>query len=162
MRSRLPNMKEHNTFWKRTRGIYRFLIVVCSLALILAIILFYFNTEHSKVGMDQEDPYVTLPVQDIDRIENGIHVRTGLKEGVGMMETIQNCTACHSAKLIMQNRMDKERWTASIRWMQKTQNLWDLGANEDIIINYLVANYPPGKKGRREALTDIEWYDLKE
>lgn len=155
-------MSGQKTFWKRTRRIYRILIVVCSVALILSVLFFYFNSGQLKLGMDHEDPYVSVPVQDLDRIENGFHVRTGLKEGVGMIETIQNCTACHSAKLVIQNRMDRERWIATIRWMQKTQNLWDLGANEEIIVNYLVTHYPPGKKGRREALTDIEWYDLKE
>ncbi|MGB5820395.1 MAG: monoheme cytochrome C, partial [Saonia sp.] len=75
---------------------------------------------------------------------------------------VNNCTNCHSAKLVTQNRMNRERWIATIRWMQETQNLWDLGNNEEIIVNYLVTNYPPKKKGRREILTDIDWYDLQE
>ncbi|CAN0574547.1 unnamed protein product, partial [Ectocarpus sp. 12 AP-2014] len=43
-----------------------------------------------------------------------------------------------------------------------TQNLWDLGKNEAIIINYLVSNYPPKELGRRENLGEIEWYVLEE
>jgi hypothetical protein len=35
-----------------------------------------------------------------------------------------------------------------------------LGDKKDVIINYLVDNYPVEKKGRREPLTDIEWYPL--
>jgi hypothetical protein len=45
--------------------------------------------------------------------------------------------------------------------MQETQNLWDLGKNQEIIVNYLVKNYPPVAKGRRMALSEIEWYELE-
>lgn len=99
---------------------------------------------------------------DFDKIENGIHIRTGFVDAPGLMETVQNCTTCHSSQLVLQNRMNKERWAATIRWMQETQNLWDLGKNEDIIINYLVSNYPPKELGRRENLGEIEWYVLEE
>ena len=46
--------------------------------------------------------------------------------------------------------------------MQKTQNLWDLGDNKEIIINYLVTNYPISSKGRRQNLSVTEWYELDE
>ncbi|NER15865.1 monoheme cytochrome C [Spongiivirga citrea] len=109
-----------------------------------------------------QDNEVQLSEEDFDKIENGIHIRTGLIEGEGLMEVVNNCTNCHSAKLVTQNRMNKERWVATIRWMQETQNLWDLGKNEEIIVNYLVANYPVKKKGRRELLSNIDWYELQE
>lgn len=57
--------------------------------------------------------------------------------------------------------MSKEGWITSIKWMQETQNLWDLGENEEIIVNYLAVQYTPIKKGRREGLTNIEWYALE-
>ena len=105
----------------------------------------------------------TLPApEDPNAVVDGVHVRTGLVEGEGMMTVVQHCTACHSAQIIIQNRMDREGWKSTIRWMQETQNLWDLGDNEDIIINYLTTHYPPQKKGRRAPLTDIDWYTLKE
>lgn len=93
---------------------------------------------------------------------DGIHIRTGLKDGEGLMTVIANCTACHSAQLVIQNRMNKERWDATIRWMQETQNLWDLGDNQEVIVNYLVKNYPVTGKGRRGNLQDIEWYELSD
>jgi cytochrome c1 len=102
-----------------------------------------------------------LSEEDYDKIENGIHIRTGLIDAEGLMTVVNNCTNCHSAKLVTQNRMNKERWIATIRWMQETQNLWDLGNNEEIIVNYLVTNYPVKKKGRREILSNVEWYELK-
>ncbi len=100
--------------------------------------------------------------EDYDKIEDGIHLRTGFVEGDGLMLVVNNCTNCHSAKLVTQNRMSKERWTATIRWMQETQNLWDLGGNEEPIINYLATHYAPTQKGRRQNLSNFEWYDLEE
>ena len=78
------------------------------------------------------------------------------------MTVVNNCTNCHSSKLVIQNRMNKERWDATIKWMQETQNLWDLGENQAVIVNYLVANYPPVDKGRRENLSNITWYKLND
>ncbi|KAB5491033.1 MULTISPECIES: monoheme cytochrome C [Flagellimonas] len=100
-------------------------------------------------------------VTDFDQIENGVHVATGFVVDEGMEVTIQNCTGCHSAKLVTQNRMDLEGWKATIKWMQETQNLWDLGANETLILSYLSKNYAPKEQGRRQNLEDIDWYELK-
>lgn len=99
--------------------------------------------------------------EDPDLIENGIHMRTGLLEAEGMMSVVTNCTSCHSAKIITQNRMSAERWNETIKWMQETQGLWDLGGNQEIIVNYLVKNYPPTSKGRRMILENIEWYEME-
>nr|WP_299382624.1 monoheme cytochrome C [Allomuricauda sp.] len=96
-----------------------------------------------------------------DTVENGIHLATGFVDDTGMKATIQNCTNCHSAKLVTQNRMSREGWEATIRWMQETQNLWDLGNNEELILTYLSKNYAPQAKGRRQNLNQTEWYSLK-
>lgn len=72
------------------------------------------------------------------------------------------CTACHSAKLITQNNASREGWEQMIRWMQRDQGLWDLGANEALILDYLALHYGPKKKGRRTPLTNIDWYYLQE
>ena len=103
-----------------------------------------------------------VEIIDEDKIENGIHVRTGFIDDIGLMTVVNNCTNCHSSKLVIQNRMNKARWNATIMWMQETQNLWPLGDNQKIIVDYLVKNYPPIKKGRRENLTNTTWYELKD
>lgn len=142
---------------KGIRGTNRTLIIICSL-LIFAVIggLYFYDTPKTElVEIDAID-------DDPNLVENGIHVRTGFIKAPGMQETVNNCTSCHSAQLVIQNRMDEERWKTTIDWMQKTQGLWDLGENEDVIVNYLAKNYPPSSKGRREALTNIEWYELKD
>ena len=148
-------MTDHKRFWKRERAAYRILIVICAFVLIMAIIGVYFVDKDGEM-------YQEVAEEDPDRIENGIHLRTGLIAADGLMETVNNCTNCHSAKLLTQNRLSKEGWVSAIRWMQETQNLWDLGENEKIIVNYLTTNYPPEIKGRRGNLGEINWYELQE
>jgi cytochrome c5 len=64
-----------------------------------------------------------------------------------------HCTVCHSAKFITFQRGDRATWTSMIRWMQKTQGLWQFDAKtEDTILTYLSKNYPPGKSSRRRNL----------
>jgi hypothetical protein len=71
---------------------------------------------------------------DEDIIENGIHTRTGFVDAIGLMTVVNNCTNCHSSQLVIQNRMNEERWNATIKWMQETQNLWGLGDNQKITL----------------------------
>lgn len=120
-----------------------------------AVYLYIMQLERTQ----KDDTYEVLD-ENPDEIVDGIHVRTGLIAAEGLQEVITNCTTCHSSKLIVQNRMGKEQWNATIRWMQETQGLWDLGENQQVIVDYLTTNYPTFKKGRRAALTDIEWYTL--
>ena len=140
----------------------RKIFIVTLLLLLVAIGLF------SSTCYYYLDPQLTIlqpknqeePIEDINLIKDGIHVSTGLIANEGVMLVVQNCTSCHSSKMITQNRATKEGWRSMIKWMQQTQNLWDLGANEEKIIDYLAANYPPQKKGRRAILKNIEWYEL--
>ena len=157
-------MEDHKKFKQQVRAIYRLMVVLFGLFAVAAITVLYLLSNPSLFEKSKtEVEYVAVVEEDdYDKIENGIHVRTGLVEAEGLMAVVNNCTNCHSAKLVTQNRMNKERWVSTIRWMQETQNLWDLGNNEDIIVDYLVTNYPPSNKGRREVLKDIEWYELKD
>ena len=100
---------------------------------------------------------------DYERIENGIHVATGLVYAEGFEIVRGTCTACHSAKLVTQNRATREGWLQMIRWMQETQGLWELGENEKIILDYLSKHYAPEEIGRRANLdiAAIEWYILE-
>ena len=107
-------------------------------------------------------PEKMVRVSDNEEIRDSIHVATGLIADEGLNLVIAHCTGCHSAQLITQNRATKEGWVRVIRWMQETQNLWDLGESEEAIVHYLTKNYSPELRGRRTPLTDIEWYDLEE
>ena len=63
------------------------------------------------------------------------------------------CGGCHSYGLITNQRGDRETWLGIIRWMQETQNFWDLGADvESAILDYLAENYPPPREFRRAPI----------
>ena len=79
----------------------------------------------------------------------------------GVSLVLQNCNSCHSTQFITQNRMTKEGWKSTIRWMQSTQNLWDLGEDEELILTYLSKNYAPSATGRRQSLVVDDWYTLE-
>lgn len=156
-------MSKEEDFWSQVKKLYRLLVLFFGLILITGGVLVYYTINPSFFEFQSKlDTIVSIPVEeDEDRIEKGIHVRTGLVEAEGLMTVVNNCTNCHSSKLVIQNRMNTERWNATIKWMQETQNLWDLGINQEIIVNYLVTNYPPKDKGRREVLSNIDWYELE-
>lgn len=161
-------MEDHGKLVQSIKQIRKLMVVITLVFVAMAGILVYLMVDPTLSIFKSKEPsqeFVTVPgvdEEDFDKIENGIHVRTGLIDAEGLTEVVNNCTNCHSAKLVTQNRMNKESWITTIRWMQETQNLWNLGNNEDIIVNYLVTNYPPKKKGRREILSNIEWYILQD
>ena len=160
-------MKEQEDFKKTKVSIRRLGVLLSSFLVLVCVFFIYIMADptFSVFKNATEDEGVAAPEvieePDFDKIENGIHIRTGLAEGDGLQAVINHCTNCHSAKLVTQNRMTAEGWQATIQWMQETQNLWDLGKNEEIIVRYLATHYAPEKKGRRENLTNIEWYELE-
>ena len=155
-------MSQEKDFIKLLSRATYFIIFVFAMVSILTAMLAYYAIDPNLTAFKKEAPLIVeIPLIDEDRIENGIHVRTGLIEAEGLMTVINNYTNCHSAKLITQNRMNAERWNTTIKWMQETQNLWDLGENQAVIVNYLVTNYPPKAKGRRQNLSEIDWYVLE-
>lgn len=78
---------------------------------------------------------------------------TGLLQLEGWELVRAQCTACHSADLITQQRGSRERWLSIIRWMQATQNLWAFPpATEARILDYLARAYPPARSYRRPPL----------
>lgn len=143
----------------KKQNVHIALILLAIAVLAAGVGLLLFKTSTPSVSIQTN---TNTDLEDPNRIVDGIHLRTGLKDADGLMSVVTNCTACHSAEIILQNRMDKEGWATTIKWMQETQNLWDLGGQESVIINYLTTNYPPKKKGRREILENIEWYNLEQ
>lgn len=155
-------MEKESTFSKQVKSLHQTLFMLLVLFVIASGGILYYANHPDMFNNSSQDIVNVQEIEDEDLIENGIHVRTGLVDAEGLMVVVNNCTNCHSAKIITQNRMTKERWNATIKWMQETQNLWDLGGNQEIIVNYLVTNYPPKSKGRRMSLTNIEWYELED
>ncbi len=151
---------KNEAYRNQVKIVYHLLILLFILITIVLVGVYaYFSTDKNIRQVEN----IILPEESDDiklDVENSVHIPTGLAEGEGLTEVINNCTNCHSEKLIIQNRMNREMWLGSIRWMQETQNLWDLGENEEIILNYLSTHYAPVEKGRREPLANIEWYNF--
>ena len=138
------------------------LAYAATITMVIAMVLVLFKIYDPTFSAFNTNTTEKLAIVDEDAIVDGIHIRTGFVDDVGLMTVVNNCTNCHSSQLVIQNRMNADRWNATIKWMQETQNLWQLGGNQKIIVDYLVKNYPPIDKGRRANLTNIDWYELKE
>jgi hypothetical protein len=78
---------------------------------------------------------------------------TGLKMAGDWEVVRNNCIACHSTRLITQQRGTAEQWLGMIRWMQAKQNLWEFDPEtESRIVAYLAEYYPPREDSRRAAI----------
>lgn len=65
-----------------------------------------------------------------------------------------HCSGCHSLSLVTAQRGDRAYWLKTIRWMQKTQNLWTLPpAQEAVILDYLAEHFAESAWGRRPNLS---------
>ncbi len=85
--------------------------------------------------------------------EPGLDGLTGLKMAGDWELVRNNCIACHSPKLITQQRGNADQWLAMIRWMQKSQNLWQFDPDTEArIVAYLAENYPPSAEQRRAPI----------
>ena len=153
-------MTEKNQFEKKLKSTKKQLKIITALTVIAVVLFVVLLINPNGISPDTAVSVEKIVELNDDLIENGIHVRTGFKDAEGLMTVVQNCTSCHSSKLVIQNRMNADRWNATIKWMQETQNLWDLGTNQEVIVNYLVKNYPTIDKGRRANLQDVDWYEL--
>lgn len=155
-------MSEQNPIEKKLRLVRHLVIVILGLSAIMVALLIYPLIDPSLALFTSSEKEGAATEENLNLIENGVHVRTGLIEAEGLMAVVNNCTNCHSAQLVIQNRMNAKQWENTIRWMQRTQNLWELGNQEALIINYLTKNYPPSGSGRRKHLAEIEWYRLED
>ena len=78
---------------------------------------------------------------------------TGLVVAPGWELVRAHCGGCHSLKLVTSQRADRGTWLDVIRWMQATQNLWELDTDTEArILDYLAANYPPQPNRRRAPI----------
>lgn len=161
-----------SNLWKLLLTLVNFLIVLIMIAfLYLSLedeIISYLNKpKYTQEQLDERSKHREKirrqeRSENWDLIENGIHVKTGLKADENLKLVIGACTTCHSSKLITQNSATRQGWKSMIVWMQETQGLTDLGDREPKILDYLSKHYAPKEVGRRENLDieAIEWYIL--
>ncbi len=163
--SDLPGGKIISSLGRLVNLLSTLLGLVLILGASLIYLEFYYDPQDFEIFAKNQDEEIlenaAEATAEVDLIKDGIHIPTGLIDDVNLDLVISNCTACHSAKLITQNRSSREGWQSMIRWMQESQKLWDLGENEEAILDYLAKNYAPDQKGRRVPLTNIEWYELE-
>jgi hypothetical protein len=82
-----------------------------------------------------------------------IDAASGLIKNPGWEQVRAHCGGCHSHALVTGQRADRNTWLDIIRWMQKTQNLWQFQPQvETQILDYLAANYPPQPNRRRAPI----------
>jgi hypothetical protein len=115
-------------------------------------------TAFRPAGQSAPDVHPYATTTDSTR---GLDPTTGfvIAEGIELMRA--HCTGCHSSRMITQYRASREVWLEKIRWMQRTQNLWDLGEAEPKILDYLAKHYAPtAAYDRRKPLEKVEWYRL--
>lgn len=92
-------------------------------------------------------------VQGAQGADRTVDKTTGLIVAPGWELVNAHCGACHSHRLVTAQRGDGEFWRSTIRWMQRTQNLWDIpDGQEASIVGYLAANYNETDWGRRPPL----------
>ena len=140
------------------------LIFICALTLAYALLGDFLKPLWQKPMVTQTGSTNRAPKKDLsEQVVEGVHVQTGLVVAEGFEIVRGTCTACHSAKLITQNRATRSGWKQMIRWMQETQGLWNLGEQEPIILDYLAKHYAPKDTGRRPQIdvAAIEWYILE-
>lgn len=142
-------------------------ILLGSIKAIIVFVLFigfaavYFIKFYNPADFVKEEAAQIASIESEPEIsDEGIHVETGFIADENYELVVANCTGCHSSKLVTQNRATKEGWQNMIQWMQETQNLWELGENEEKIVEYLAKNYAPASQGRRANLQQIDWYEL--
>ncbi len=135
----------------KKRKNYRWILLIIVLV-VAGMALLYFMAE-------EEVAEEVVPESEVSVVDSTSQ-QSEWKVGDGAALAQKHCTSCHSADLVTQNRMDAAGWEATIRWMQETQNLWDLGEDEDPLIEYLAKNYAPQFEGRRKPLSGVAWYEL--
>lgn len=68
----------------------------------------------------------------------------GLPPGEGREETFAFCTACHSAKLIMQQGMTRDQWEETLAWMVEEQGMPEPPPQaREQILDYLASQFSP-------------------
>ena len=70
-----------------------------------------------------------------------------LAPGPGRDLVAINCVVCHSLRVVVDTRMSRTDWDASLTWMQQKHHLWDFTAEDRaLILDYLEATQgPPGE-----------------
>lgn len=68
----------------------------------------------------------------------------GLPDGAGQEATFYACNACHSVRLVTQQRLSRQRWDGLLDWMVEEQGMAPLPPEERaLVLDYLAAQLNP-------------------
>lgn len=68
----------------------------------------------------------------------------GLPEAPGQEEVFYTCSACHSIRLVTQQRLPRRRWDQLLDWMVEKQGMAPLPPEErGVILDYLAGQLNP-------------------
>jgi len=67
---------------------------------------------------------------------------SGLPRTEGVETVVAQCTYCHSAALVMQQRLSRERWDERVNWMIAERGMPEPdAADRKVILDYLAAHF---------------------
>lgn len=74
----------------------------------------------------------------------------GVAAHEGREEVVAYCGACHSLKLVTQQRLPRYRWEELMVWMHEKQGMPKLPEEEEqLIVDYLAEHLGPPPRRRR-------------
>jgi hypothetical protein len=66
----------------------------------------------------------------------------GLPKAPGQEEVFYLCNACHSIRLVTQQRLSRQRWDRLLDWMVEEQGMGELAPEDrSLILDYLTTYY---------------------
>lgn len=69
-------------------------------------------------------------------------------DGTNRDEVFYYCTACHSSRLVSNQRMSRERWDESLTWMTERHGMGELeGEMREAFLDYLADAFGPDSAG---------------
>jgi hypothetical protein len=69
----------------------------------------------------------------------------GLPPGPGQEVVYYTCNACHSIRLVTQQRLSRERWDGLLDWMVEEQGMAEPAPEDrELILDYLGTHYSTG------------------
>lgn len=94
----------------------------------------------AKNGMEAPEPWAFTLILAYLSTHFGVDVQDfmGLPPGPGREEVFYTCSACHSIRMVTQQRLRRDVWDETLTWMVEEQEMPELEADErQVILDYL-------------------------
>ena len=91
--------------------------------------------------------FIIVAVGSVNGQEDDYPEMALLPQGEGREEVFYLCSACHSIKTVVQQKLSREVWDKTLDYMVAEQGMPELDAEDRLkILNYLGSNVSPEKK----------------